>query len=180
MTSQQDNGTEKLSERVERLERRLDEMSKSLAFSIEKLSQDNSSTVWTYDARFPAQHSNIYEAEYWDTIVKRWVGPEPKLEFAPNLRGNRNYLLVARIPDFITPDAEREFRISVNGIRLRFRELATRVFEAEFFAVSDGEQILTFETSVAETPQLIFGTDDMRKLAFSISSVSVVEKAGKK
>ncbi|MGV3549488.1 hypothetical protein [Rhizobium sp.] len=180
MTPEPENSAQHLVERIEELERKVRELTRSVALAVDRLGGDEVSSVWTYDARFPAQSANTYEAEYWDDMVKRWVGPAPKLEFFPRLLGDRTYVITARIPDFINDVAEKSFRISVDGMAVKSRELprevATRVFEAEFSAELAREYIVVLETGFAETPQVLFGSQDTRKLSFSIASVLIVER----
>lgn len=161
--------------RVVSLEQKVDFLYKVLAFVIEGVDERGSATSWFFDARYPSDCSSLYEAEYSDKNVKRWVGPAPQLVFRPSLKAETDYILTTSIMDFITPEAEKDFGIVVNGVQLKVAKQGRTSFSVRFRTTHGGAQIVTLFSSAAKSPQELNVSSDKRSICFSISSMSIVK-----
>jgi hypothetical protein len=161
--------------RVVSLEQKVDFLYKVLAFVIEGVDERGSATSWFFDARYPSDCSNLYEAEYSDKNVKRWVGPAPQLVFRPSLKADTDYVLTTSIMDFITPEAEKDFGIVVNGVQLKVARKGRTNFSVRFRTSQGGPQVVTLFSSASKSPQELNISSDKRSISFSISSISIVK-----
>jgi hypothetical protein len=157
------------------LERKIDSLAEAVAAILEDAATRQSPSVWAYDASFPIDAENVYEAEYWDNRVKRWIGPEPDLNIKPRLRARRSYILSANIPDFVSQDAADGFGIRVNGVAITIKKGAPNIYEGTFYVEHDGFQDIALFTHVARSPAELSGSKDRRVLSFSIASIIIAE-----
>lgn len=157
------------------LEDKVQALSVAISTLIDDAESRRSPVVWTYDARFPIDAANIYEAEFWDHNIKRWVGPEPSLDIWPVLRAGRTYRLTVNVVDFITQEGRDTFGARINGIEVKLEAAGGGVFTATFGTDFDGEQSIVLHTDVAISPAELYGSEDQRKLSFSIANILIVE-----
>lgn len=159
---------------VAELREKIDALTAAVALLIEQ-NPGHQPTAWAYDARFPMPVPNMYDAEYGDKYVKRWVGPLPHFEVSPNLEGGRNYMINMLIPDFVNINVAKSFGVTVNGIPLRVQRIDGKSFRAEFHAPRRGQQHIKLSCAESLSPAQLEQSSDKRKLAFSIASILIID-----
>lgn len=154
--------------------RRVASLEIALAELVERLPLQDTLESWRLDARFPIAIANLYDPEFWDNRVKRWVGPEPSFGVRLPFEGGRLYLVEIQVVDFIIDENHRAFTLYVDGLPLPWMSSTGLLFRAKFVAPRSGLLPLQFCCPAAVSPsRLNPDSTDTRVLAFSLEWVHV-------
>ena len=139
-------------------------------------------TSWRYNAaEFPFFSDNIYALEQAGDQVKRWIGPEPRLDLELRLRRDVRYEAEICIIDIAVQGGLDGFEVRVDGepVDHRFEEGAVK------FDIQDNlaafRRGVGLEMSVAMAEPFVRrpgdGDEDQRILSFSISDIRITRQA---
>jgi hypothetical protein len=160
--------------RVDELQRKVSALHSLLQDTIESMDPVKPLSVWYYDARFPLDVANMYKAEYWDTNVKRWVGPEPTFSVVVALDSKHSYEVEIRVYDFITKEARSSFLVRVDGLAVPWKIIEDKTYRALLIPPRSGLISLQFACNESKSPRdLNPKSTDIRKMSFSVGYIRV-------
>ena len=163
-----------LEDRTVYLERQLDQLKKGILELLANKSTLKANQGWFYDARYTADLPNLHAPEFWDKHVKRWVGPEPFLEFRNVFELNNTYKIEIKIFDFITKEAKETFNLEIDGVTIPWDSQTNSVYVATYVSRITNSGIVRFAVNESKKPsEMILGATDNRILAFSFGYVII-------
>lgn len=124
-----------LDERLARMSNQVEELAEALQVFVRQdlpaaRAQPNV-TAWTYDAAMTnAVFDSVYEAELLSDGAKRWTNGSGRLSWSLVVPRSLQYQIEVTIADFVTPEAESSFAISVDDEPLPWLTRDGRVFTA--------------------------------------------------
>jgi hypothetical protein len=140
----------------------------------DSLGRNRAPDIWYYDARLPLDVCNLYDAEYWDSQVKRWVGPAPIFSIDIPLKFGSTYSVEIATHDFILQELETDFALRAAGVTIKWDTRKGRLFKAFISPPHTGDIRLDFVCQKSLSPQELNPTStDKRKLAFSFTHIKV-------
>jgi hypothetical protein len=165
---------EEQGERIAAIEEKTHSIHRNILELLANKSLVKATRGWFYDARYTANIENLHHPEFWDKYVKRWVGPNPWVEFNSVFEQFRTYRIEIKVFDFITNEAENSFKLEVGGIQIPWHSKDDSIYVSEYTSKNTESATLRFSVPQAKKPsELIPGATDNRMIAFSFGFISV-------
>lgn len=122
---------------------------------------------WSYDVRMPNIYfENVFDLETGPNYVKRWVNGGGSISGRLALPRDVPLAFEVMICDFVAPEIEAAFALSVDGRAIRWQEAGPRLFRA-----------LVPPDTMARGLAFVLGVDrnlcEGKDVSFSFSSISV-------